>query len=171
MGLEDLEALLDEGEARGAEDQAGSWPLVLVVLDDEHMLAALGGALSKHYRVTLRASAAEALASWDPEISAVILDVKMRDHDGSWACDEIKKKNPHLPVIFYAAYPDVLDPSDLIHEHQPFGYITQGTDTGALRRMLDHAIRYDQVIAENKKVVAELQQIRARMQQLETSIK
>ena len=172
MERQNLEAKPTKAEERSTpREPPSAKPLVLVATDDPATLTALSGALCEHYRVILSASAADALASWDPEIAAVILDIKMPAQGGPWPGDAIKKVSDKVPVIFHAAVQDINDHLDIIHQHQPFAYVTKGTDALALKQTLDQAIRYAHVVTENKKVVAELQELRARMQGLSTSIK
>ena len=132
MAFKDLDALLEGENPQQKPEQGG--PRVLVVDDDPAMRKSLDGLLRTSYQVVLAATAREAVAAANDDTCVVILDVKMKDHDGFWACTEIRKKYPTLPVIFYSAYQDVKDPFEIINEFRPFGYLVKD---GEPRRLLD----------------------------------
>jgi DNA-binding NtrC family response regulator len=167
MGLDELSALLD-GVAESGTGTEGK-PLIMVVDDDRAVIESLEQLFARQYRVLACSSAVQALAALNEEVSAVILDVKMRDHDGFWASEEIRKKNAHIPIIFYSAYQDLKKPLDIINHYQPFGYVAKGKDPKLLLATLEKAIGYYRVISENKKTVEDLKRLRARLQRLKGS--
>jgi DNA-binding NtrC family response regulator len=164
MGLNELSALLEGVEDSGTGTEGK--PLIMVVDDDRSVIESLERLLSMQYRVLTCSSAVQSLAVLSEEVSAVVLDVKMRDHDGFWASDQIRKKNAHVPIIFYSAYQDLKKPLDIINQYQPFGYVAKGKDPKLLLATLEKAIGYYKVISENKKTVEELKRLRAQLQKL-----
>src|SRR4051812_24462868 len=111
MGLRELQSLLEQYEGSDTALSSDSdKPLLIVVDDDADMLVSLEYLLKASYRVLTFQSPADAVAAVTDEIAAVILDVKMKGHDGFWACDAIRAKNQHLPVIFFSAYQNIKDP-------------------------------------------------------------
>jgi DNA-binding NarL/FixJ family response regulator len=139
MSFKKLDALLEAEGARLGKSE-GPRPIVLVVDDDPTIRKSLDAVLKVRYEVTLCATAREGVAAAHERVCAAILDVKMGKNDGFWACNEIRKKFPDLPVIFYSAYQDAKDPYDIINEHRPFGYITKDGDVSRLLKAVDTAV-------------------------------
>ncbi len=109
-------------------------PRVLVVDDDPTMLLSLEVVLGDDYEVVTASSAREAVERADDGLSAVVLDVRLGDEDGYWACAALRAKLPDLPVIFHTAYPMALPRAELFERYRPFGYLTK---EGNLRQLLD----------------------------------
>lgn len=160
MPFKELDALLQHVVASRHEDT--SRPRILIVDDDADVRMALELLLRGTYEVKLASSADEGVACMDDDTCAVVLDIKMKGHDGFWACAEIRKKHPDVPVIFYSAWQDVKDPYQIINEHHPYGYLTKDGDTTRLLTMLEAAVRIHRMRLYNKKLVSEL--VRARHQ-------
>ena len=131
-------------------------PVVLVIDDDAATRESLEFVLKDKYEVILCASAREGLAAFRDDVSVVILDVKMKTHDGFWACDELRKKQADIPIIFYSAYQSLKDPFRIINEHRPFGYIIKDGDIKQLLDAVDMAVRVYTMIAENKRIIERL---------------
>jgi DNA-binding NtrC family response regulator len=131
-----------------------------VVDDDETIRKALVALFTKRYAVTAYGSAKEGVAAIHDEVCTVILDVRMKGFDGFWACNEIRKTYPDLPVIFYSAYQDVKNPFDIINEHRPFGYLTKDGDHQRLVKAVEMAVRLYQLTLQNKRLVASLKRDR-----------
>jgi DNA-binding NarL/FixJ family response regulator len=93
-------------------------------------------------------------------VCVAILDIKMGKHDGFWACNQIRKEFPDLPVIFYSAYQDAKDPFDIINQHRPFGYITKSGDTRPLIDAVDLAVSYYSRFLEGKMLLDRYKQRR-----------
>lgn len=153
--FKDFDSLLDE-DAPTAPGDAVERPAVVVIDDDPAIRHALGALLGERYRVTLCASAREGVAAVGDEVCAVILDVKMQGYDGFWACDQLRKTYPELPVIFYSAYQDVKNPYDIINEHRPFAYLVKGSHVERLLDTLETAVGLRQVTLENKRLLEAL---------------
>lgn len=87
-------------------------PARILVVDDEAVLAELLGAALRHQGwVTRTASngweALDAAAEFDPDI--VVLDIQMPGLDGLKTLDRLRKRSPHLPVLFLTARDAVSD--------------------------------------------------------------
>src|SRR4051812_26266491 len=98
-----------KGGAPPAKDGAPR-PLVMVIDDDAATRESLEYVLKSKYDLLLCASAKEGLAAFRDDVCVVILDVKMKAHDGFWACDELRKRQIDIPIIFYSAYQSLKDP-------------------------------------------------------------
>jgi DNA-binding NtrC family response regulator len=132
-------------------------PLVLVIDDDVATRESLEYVLKGRYELLLCASAKEGLAAFRDDVCVVILDVKMKTHDGFWACDELRKQQADIPIIFYSAYQSLKDPYRIINEHRPFGYIVKDGNINKLLDALDTAVRVYKIVLENKRLIERLQ--------------
>lgn len=160
MPFKKLDALLEaEGARLGKSDSPR--PHVLVVDDDPTIRKSLEALLKARYEVVLCASAKEGVAAAHDRVCAAILDVKMGKFDGFWACNEIRRKFPDLPVIFYSAYQDAKDPYDIINEHRPFGYITKDGDVARLLQAVETAVSLHQKLLEGRALLESYRKSRA----------
>jgi DNA-binding NtrC family response regulator len=152
MSFRDLDVLLD---ADGAPSKK-SWtprPAILVVDDDPTIRKSLLALLRDRYDVILCGSAKEGVDSVHDEVCVAIIDVKMGRRDGFWVCNEIRRRYPDLPVVFYSAYQDVKDPYDIINEHRPFAYITKDGDMKRLLGAVYTAVSLYTKILEGKRLI------------------
>ncbi|HLL01038.1 MAG TPA: response regulator [Myxococcaceae bacterium] len=157
MSFKDLSALLQE-DAQLTKADGAPRPHILVIDDDETIRKSLAALFGKRYTVVLAASAQEGLAVLSGDIRVAIVDVKMKGHDGFWACNELRKVYPELPVIFYSAYQDLKDPYQIINEHRPFGYLTKDGDRRRLVEAVDMAVRLSGLTREAKQLVDSLRE-------------
>lgn len=158
MSFKDLDSLL-EMEVASAEAASAPRPKLLVVDDDETVRKSLSALFGRRYEVLLCASAQEALDAWREDVCTAIVDVKMKGHDGFWTCNELRRRAPGLPVIFYSAYQDLKDPFAIINEHRPFGYITKDGERERLIHAVDMAVQMYQRVLDNQRLI---QRLRAR---------
>jgi len=144
------QALFDDDIPSG--DEGTARPKILVVDDDELVRSSLELVLGERYEVCLCASAEEAVAAVNDDTAAAILDVKMQGRDGFWACIQLRKRYPKLPVIFYSAYQDLRDPYSIINECRPFGYLVKDGNVDKLLGTVETAVRLYTIIQRNKRV-------------------
>ncbi len=166
MAFRDTDDLLEEDAPSGPSSEER--PKILVVDDDELVRSALESVLAERYEVCLCASAEEGVAAADDDVSAAILDIKMQGHDGFWACAQLRKKYPKLPVIFYSGYQDLKDPYAVVNETRPFGYLIKDGNIEKLLATVDTAVRLYRVIQRNKKIA---DSIRKEREQFESTVK
>jgi DNA-binding NtrC family response regulator len=155
MSFDALDEMLEE--ISPPSNQLGSdsdeQPLVLIIDDDSQMLESIHLLLSKRYRIVSCASAADGVSQFTGEVCTVIVDVKMEQNDGFWACDEIRKLAPDIPIIFYSAYQNVKDPFDIINMHRPFAYLMKDGDPTRLLNIVDVATRlYDGILRSRRMI-------------------
>ena len=86
--------------------------------------------------------------------AVVVLDVKMRGHDGFWACDEIRKKNPLIPIIFFSAFQDAKNPYDIINDHRPFAYIMKDGEPSRLLSAIGNAVSHYLMVQVSRRLSA-----------------
>lgn len=162
MSIDDFNALLQKDGATDGSPDTSELPWIVVVDDDPGIRRSLGLLLAERYRVRLCASAQEGVQAVDDVVCAVILDIKMKGHDGFWACNEIRKVQPDVPVIFYSAYQDMKDPYAVINEHRPFGYITKDSSVRRLVDTLETAVRLRKLTLDTRRELAALKQATTR---------
>jgi CheY-like chemotaxis protein len=153
MSFAKLRSLLNSPRRVAASSERHT---VMVIDDDPVIRETLLLLLDDDYRVIACASAREGVDAVDEHVCAVIVDIKMSREDGFWACTELRKKVPDIPVIFYSAYQDLKDPYAIINDHRPFGYVTKSDDVQQLLDMLAVAVQLQAMIISNRKLIASL---------------
>lgn len=168
MSFRDFSDLLEEEASSPRGKDLAVKPLILVIDDDEMIRRSLHTVLGTRYEVRASASAMEGLSALTEDVCVVILDVKMHGQDGFWACMQIRKRYPELPVIFYSAYQNLKDPYDIINECHPFGYVTKDGNTRKLSELVESAVKTYRTKAEYKRTV---ENIRRGRQEIEQSLR
>ncbi len=159
MSFEELDRLLEEeGASSGVVPTHRD--MVVVVDDDEAARKALTILLRSRYTVVTCASGAEGVVAVSEDTCAVVLDIKMSDHDGFWTCDQIRKRFPDVPVILFSAYQDVKSPYEIINQHRPFGYFMKGGDPDLLLKCVERAVRLHRMAINNRRIVETLRRSR-----------
>lgn len=133
---------------------------IVIVDDDEAVRTGLIMLLRGRYQVVTCASGVEGVAAVGAETCAVVLDIKMGDHDGFWTCDQIRRRFPDVPVILFSAYQDVKSPYEIINQHYPFGYFMKDGDPEQLLKCLERAVRLHRLAIDNRKIVESLRRAR-----------
>jgi DNA-binding NtrC family response regulator len=141
------------------EDEPEKHHVVVVIDDDITIRESLAFLLSDFYDVSTFGSAKDGVTSITEDVCAVVLDVKMPGHDGFWACNEIRKRVPNMPVIFYSAYQNLKDPYAIINDHRPFGYVAKGDDVQRLLEMLKAAVELQSMIVANQRLLRALRDL------------
>jgi len=152
----DFDCLLPRGHE---EDDSERHHAIVVIDDDITIRDSLAFLLGEHYDVAAYGSAKEGVAAINEDVCAVVLDVKMPGHDGFWACTEIRKRVPNMPVIFYSAYQNLKDPYAIINDHRPFGYVAKGDDVQRLLDMLKAAVELQSAIVANQRLLRALKDL------------
>ncbi len=105
---------------------------VLMVDDEAQFRATTDKILTRRGFETIMAESGEAALeklSENPDV--VILDIKMAGIDGHETLREIKRKNPHLPVIMLSGYGD-LPSAHEAYEEGAFDYLSKPCDIDVL---------------------------------------
>jgi two-component system nitrogen regulation response regulator NtrX len=115
---------------------------ILLVDDDREVLDVLEELFLDDYIVSRADSGAKAVdtVSSDPEICVVVMDIKMPDMDGISAGRELRRLNPHLPVIFHTGYPGDYQEDAIDESEQPFDYVEKGKSATRLMRSVRNAV-------------------------------
>ncbi|MBN1268497.1 MAG: sigma-54-dependent Fis family transcriptional regulator [Kiritimatiellae bacterium] len=113
----------------------------LLVIDDEiGSRESLKAVFSGRHRVSLAASADEALKKLSAErVDLVLLDIMMPEKDGLVLLKEVQALYPDLPVIMVSAATSVRPVVEAIREGA-YDYVTKPFDVEEIRRMVDRAL-------------------------------
>ena len=130
---------------------------ILVIDDDKASRESLEFIFGDQYELIMCGSAKEGIAAVHEDICAVILDVRMPEQDGFSACEEIRKKFPDMPVIFYSAYQSAKDPIEIINDYHPLGYVVKGGDLQRLVKLVALAVQLQSIVVQNRKLIRRLQ--------------
>ncbi|MGK4000759.1 response regulator [Sorangium sp. So ce1024] len=163
MRAKESDTLLEADPARQLDrgwPESTRLPLVLVVDEDSGLWQPLGALLSERYRVVVCASALDAVAAFTEDTCAVIIDVRMSGQDGFWVCDQIRKVQPEVPVIFYSAARDEKDSFEVINAHRPFAYVDKQGPSQKLLDALEKATRIFQSTLRSRRIIERLQRRR-----------
>jgi len=109
-------------------------PFILVVDDDESMRRGIKASLSQRYNVITAENGKSAIERFiDNQFYAVVLDIKMPGMSGFEVCQELSKRNPDIPIIFYTAFQGEHDLQAILNIYKPFAYLDKGRSTICLR--------------------------------------
>lgn len=133
---------------------------MLVVDEDRSLWQPLGALFSERYRLVVCTSALDGVAAFTDDTCAVIIDVRMSGQDGFWVCDQIRKVQPEVPVIFYSAYQGEKDSFEVINAHRPFAYVDKHGAAQKLLDALEKATRIFQSTLRSRRIIERLQRRR-----------
>jgi two-component system NtrC family response regulator len=154
---------LDDMEPLPTTDGADV-PVLVLIDDDREIRSSVPLALGASFAVRTYASAARGVEAIDSDVSVVLLDIKMPDQDGFAAYEEIREKDPDLPIIFHSAYQNLKDPYTIVNDYRPFGYIVKGSPLEKLTRLLHLAVQQRQRLLRHRRLAQELAEVRAKME-------
>jgi DNA-binding NtrC family response regulator len=160
VSLDDLEKLVDGA----AEATSSIRPIVVVVDDDASIRDSLKAVLKDRYEIRTCKSAVEGIRTIGEDVDCVILDVKMPVNDGFWLAQQLRIRDPDIPIIFHSAYQNIKDPYEVINEFRPFGFIVKGDNLTALLTLVDNAVRHAQRTREGRRTLFRLREAREQMQ-------
>jgi DNA-binding NtrC family response regulator len=132
-------------------------PHILVAEDEDLMRVILSGLLeAEGYRVTLAASAEEALERFTSEDVAVTLtDIRMSGMDGLALLDRVKDIDPEALVIVMTAYSSV-DSAVAALRKGAYDYVTKPFVNEDLLQSVRNALRQRELFSENRALRREL---------------
>ena len=122
-------------------DVSPELPKVLIVEDDVTVREALVRALSKAGLSARAVSGVEAArAALSDSVRAVLLDIRLRDGDGLSLLEELRKRDPRLPVVMATAYGDS-ERAIAAMQLGAFDYLTKPFDLDLLIATLQRALK------------------------------
>jgi two-component system NtrC family response regulator len=132
--------------------------IILVVDDEKNYLLVMKELLAEEGYEVLTAQSASAaleiLAETDPDL--VITDMKMPGRSGLELLEQIKQKDPQMPVIMMTAFGTVEKAVEAMRKGA-YDYITKPFDNEILKKTVATSLRLWRVIKENRFLSAELQ--------------
>jgi DNA-binding NtrC family response regulator len=142
---------------------------VLVVDDEESQRTVLAGFLRKRgYDVVIAASADDALAAAAAHhVDVVVTDVRMPGLSGVDLLDELRRRNPEVPVVLITAFGTVATAVDAM-KRGAADYLTKPIDLGELELVLGRTLERRALESENRELRQALA-TRHRLHGLETS--
>lgn len=126
---------------RAGADTAPKLDKILIVDDNVDLLEKLTFVLKNEYDVVTCSNPLNVMTVMDAQVMAVILDIKMDHKNGFEVYTDIKKQYD-VPIIFFTAFQNEKEFSEIINEYRPFGYIVKGEDPARLLTQLSAAVRY-----------------------------
>ena len=130
----------------------------LVVDDEPHVLDSIYDLLRREYRVFRAGNAAEARRILANEtVHIVMSDQRMPDVTGIELLREVKEMYPDTVRLIITAYADLQVVVRAVNEGQVFRYVDKGGGPEELRTVVKQAADYYDLLAERKKLIAELQ--------------
>ena len=131
---------------------------ILVVDDDESTrksLALIGR--GKRYGVETAGTGQEALKkAWNKDINVALVDLKLPDMEGVNLIAPLKKMHPELAVIMITGFASVETAIQALNKGAS-AYITKPLNIDELCSKVEEAIEKQRLLAENKRLVLELQ--------------
>jgi len=102
---------------------------VLVIDDDPNIRQGLETTLKqRNYEVIVTITGQEGLESFTDDVCVVLLDVKLPKIDGIELYGQLKEKHPHVPIIFYSAYPGDEEIAQECLKLNPYAFIEKGLE-------------------------------------------
>jgi DNA-binding NarL/FixJ family response regulator len=96
------------------------------------------------------------LDALNDDVHAVVLDVKLKGQTKYGACEMIRKAQPDVPIILYAARGKAEESSGAVSQHKPFGYVGRDGDPQKLLDALDLATRLYQTTCRSRRLLEKL---------------
>jgi len=122
-------------------------PTVLIVDDDESMRRGVSRTLSIKYNVISASSGQDGINLFEENaVYAAVLDIKMPGMSGFEVCQELNKRNPDLPIIFYTAFQGEHDLQSILNIYRPFAYLDKGGDYDLPETVQDAVDKYSQIV-------------------------
>lgn len=116
-----------------AEDNKEERPYVMIVDDDAAVRRSARMLLEQEgLKVVSCSSGREAIDKFNEKIHAVVLDIAMPEMSGLEVFEEIKNKNPLVPIIFHTCVGDISERIKIRRTFRPNGYVWKGGNTNEL---------------------------------------
>ncbi len=102
-------------------------PIVMIVDDDPSVLKTTGFNLeAEGFKVILCSCGREAIEKFNKDIYSVVLDLSLPDIGGLEVFEELKEKNPLVPIILYTGMEEKGERLRIRRKFRPHAYILKG---------------------------------------------
>ena len=152
---------------------------VLVVDDEQLILKIISDILNKEGYEVVVANNCEKAAEYlrTSRIDVVLSDIKMPVKSGIDLLEEIKKKDPNIPVILMTGFASLETAVEAV-QNGAFDYLIKPLDYGKLRSVIEHAADRYELYKENTRLLSDLKElntnlelkVRERNRQLENTL-
>ena len=152
---------------------------VLVVDDEQLILKIISDILTKEGYEVVVANNCEKAAEYlrSSNFDVVLSDIKMPIKSGIDLLEEIKKKDPNIPVILMTGFASLETAVEAV-QNGAFDYLIKPLDYGKLRSVIEHAADRYELYKENTRLLSDLKElntnlelkVRERNRQLENTL-
>ncbi len=152
---------------------------VLVVDDEQLILKIISDILTKEGYEVVVANNCEKAAEYlrTSNFDVVLSDIKMPIKSGIDLLEEIKKKDPNIPVILMTGFASLETAVEAV-QNGAFDYLIKPLDYGKLRSVIEHAADRYELYKENTRLLSDLKElntnlelkVRERNRQLENTL-
>lgn len=152
---------------------------VMVVDDEQLILKIISDILTKEGYEVVVANNCEKAAEYlrTSRIDVVLSDIKMPVKSGIDLLEEIKKKDPNIPVILMTGFASLETAVEAV-QNGAFDYLIKPLDYGKLRSVIEHAADRYELYKENTRLLSDLKElntnlelkVRERNRQLENTL-
>src|SRR5215470_14612673 len=140
---------------------------LLVVDDEPDMVHSVQDLLRFDFRVLGATRAMEGLEIMEQEqVHVVMSDQRMPEMTGVEFLKRLRETHPDTVRLLFTAYADIKAVIDSINQGSVYRYITKPWEPQELQAVLRQAVEHYELVAERKRLLAELQQ---KNQQLEAA--
>jgi signal transduction histidine kinase len=131
---------------------------LLVVDDEPDLVHSVQDLLRREYRVLGATRAAEGLQILEREqVHIVMSDQRMPEMTGVDFLQRLRQAYPDTVRLLFTAYTDIKTVTEAINQGNVYRYITKPWDNDELRAILRQAAEHYDLVAERKRLLAELQ--------------
>jgi signal transduction histidine kinase len=150
--------------------------ILLVVDDQEAVIASVEELLRGRYQVLGARNVAEALALLrQGGVAVVMADQRMPEVSGSELLAQISTLDPDVTRILMTGYPDIEAAMQAINQGKIYYYVPKPWDSSELEAVIDKAFEYHHLLRERRRLIARLREansaleakVQARTQELQ----
>jgi PAS domain S-box-containing protein len=138
---------------------------VLVVDDEQLILKIISDILTKEGYEVVVANNCEKAAEYlrTSRIDVVLSDIKMPVKSGIDLLEEIKKKDPNIPVILMTGFASLETAVEAV-QNGAFDYLIKPLDYGKLRSVIEHAADRYELHKENTRLLSDLKELNTNLE-------
>lgn len=138
---------------------------VLVVDDEQLILKIISDILTKEGYEVVVANNCEKATEYlrTSRIDVVLSDIKMPVKSGIDLLEEIKKKDPNIPVILMTGFASLETAVEAV-QNGAFDYLIKPLDYGKLRSVIEHAADRYELHKENARLLSDLKELNTNLE-------